>query len=210
MKQKCKKCERYDRMTLQTTKYEPRLMDHIFCSGNSRTSRWIRWYNRTVLGLDGMAAEMSHVASIWQPGTIYECAEVFESTSLNEWSAQRGVQLNYLDIWLSHYDGDVYAMRVTEAPIEQHLVSHFVFAHLDDDYESGLPGGIELALTGFRYPQWWPKRWRRKPTKEPHCSEIIVQEDQELDILDDNIEPHKFPPGLMWQHFEDKPYWQIK
>ncbi len=196
-------------MTLQTSKYEPRLMDHIFCSGNSQTSRYIRWYNRNVLRLDGMAAEMSHVASVYTK-PFSGAAMVFESTTGNaEWSGCNGVQINYYPLWLRHYDGDVYALRATEVDIETWPATQFINKNLHRPYESGIPGAIELITSGFSWP-WWPKWARTKPTGNVHCSELIVELDQELDILDDSIEPHKFPPGLMWQHFSDKPYWQIK
>ena len=195
-------------MNLQSTKYEPRLMDHIFCSGNSKASKWIKWYNRHVLRLKGDAAEMSHVASIFT--TSDNTPHVFESTTGNvDWSGIRGVQANLYHEWLYYYDGPVFAKRVTEKPISRDLCQKFIVDNLDRDYESGVPGAIEMALSGFYLP--WLPGWARIKTKgDVWCGEIIAQQDQYFDILDDSIPANKFPPGLFWKHFEDCPTWKLK
>ncbi len=149
-------------------------MDLILCSGNSNISNSIKWFQR-LAGADEDEAELSHVAGVyktWRCGCLY----VQESTSLNEWSDEEGVQINEFQEWLYNYNGKVYVRQLGFDRTHGFFYDDWDFwlEHMNDDYESGIMGALELFLCALRLHRFIPF-YDPLGTKNPHCTELIAK-----------------------------------
>ncbi len=163
-------------------------LDLILCSGTSLMSRSIRRINK-LMGKKGDAADISHVALRI---TTICLQQVFEATTRNRWADKKGVQINPYHKWLIHYSGSVY-IRSLVLPESVNIlpVRDVLKTYIGTDYESGIPGLLELGLTflpGFKLKQ----------TPELHCSEVDVKVLQDLDLYHKNVLPNKMPPCEFW------------
>ncbi len=190
--------------------------DQLICAGSSWASRGIQLYQRAG-GKKGPAVWMSHVAQI-APRSLCFGADsgcVFESTTGNvKWSGESGVQVNPFGQWLDHYNGMVFVrqltvtMRVTTTrygPEIERLAmiqayKDFIRETIGTPYENGIPGLWELAMCNVPYPDFFPQKWRRKPTSDPHCTENNVRSLQlpDVGIADPKVDANKMPPCEFW------------
>lgn len=161
--------------------------DILLCSGESKLSKRIKWFNR-VCGVKGMAAEITHGAE----GAFNQ--QVFESTTLNEWCDKSGVQLNPFDEWLEHYNGRVWIRRRTIhlAPVNRRVRIWAKQKQLvGTPYEHGIPGYWELALC---IPRW--NIWNK--TGYIHCTQAIVEADKDAGLCDMYVNSSNMPPWTLW------------
>ncbi len=162
-----------------------RTCDQIICSGTAKLSKRIKWFNR-LIGVKGEAAEITHTATIQ---TQCEIPVVVESTTLNKWVGKEGVQRNILADWLPNYPGRVWVRRliVERNQIFEYRFQHFYDDNEDKDYESGIPGALELLFAGLR-------RNIASNLKNVHCSELGIYGLQEMGLFDPQMLANNFPP----------------
>ncbi len=174
--------------------------DILLCSGNGTLSRRIaktqqffaKSQNRPELISTG-ATEITHVA-----GVIFGNV-VFEATTLNEWCGKKGVQVNYFDEWRKNYNGKIY-LRENTGKINPYVVTKCACMYIGTPYESGIPGALELALTGIEW-QWFRKTFNMPngltETTSLHCSEVIAK----VLIMSGYlayVQANKMPPMEWW------------
>jgi len=171
--------------------------DILLCSGNSFLSRRIITYNKVVMGMTGLAAELSHVAMVGASP-----AGVFEATTLNKWCGKKGVQINDFNLWYWNYPGRIWiregkdtitlAMRALMVSRMNQLVG--------TKYEHGIPGVLELALAGFKIPWLSNEIAQYLCTKDGiHCSEADGEVLKFAEILLETFRTNKNPPCLWWR-----------
>jgi len=157
-----------------------------------------------ILGmLDGdKSLELSHLALVVkitqaeldmnpELAEVFMCGAglyAFESTTGNiDWSGIRGVQINPLDDFIRYYDGDVYLrpLHFDTTSINLEMIETMI-GMLGMDYENGIPGMFELAMTF--------NKDIRIDTDEPHCTEggVIVLKKHNLCVKE--TDEHKLPP----------------
>lgn len=177
--------------------------DKILCSGNSKMSNAIKKVQKYT-GAKGIAAEMTHVAEVttWMGGLA-----VYESTSMNKWANKSGVQMNTFKEWLHNYNGDVYIKRMSFDRTDSYLEASFDFEfnHRNYQYESGIPGAIELALCGLRlhrYVRWAFPDYTPRFTSEPHCTELIAKKAKFHGHLSIGVVENRVPPWLWWSEMD--------
>lgn len=171
--------------------------DIILCEGNGFISRRIKAYNRIVMGVEGPAAGISHVAMIG-PYEDY----VFEATTLNEFSGKKGVQYNPYAEWLWHYNGHVWIREQKEGAIKPRQIQlmSWCMEKLEGiPYENGVPGCLELLLAGISIPWLSNEIAQRLATQNNlHCSEADARVLKMGSILPITTRANKLPPCLWW------------
>ncbi len=175
----------------------------LICEGNSSLSRKIKWFNHR-MGYDN---DYTHVALkvtlIYTGGDTVDY--VFESTTLNKWAKKRGVQINYYADWFRNYNGKVYE-RVLGTDLSESQAWSFITTMrkmIGTDYESGIPGYIELILSFFDLGL------KRLGTKELHCTESVVKILQLFDIMDSTLRPAKAPPAYWGNGGKIEKYFKV-
>lgn len=176
-------------------------MDIILCAGTGKLSKHIQKFQRLV-GASEDAAKISHAAGLRESNHLM----LQESTTVNKWADnQKGVQENSFSKWLYHYPGEVYVKKLDFKRTLDFCDEDCWFweEHRHDNYESGIPGALELFLCGLRlhravkkiFPNYVPQF-----TKEPHCTEL-----QALRLLihqlwrpEAEIVINRMPPYLWW------------
>ena len=166
--------------------------DELLCSGRSRMSKAIIWYNK-LMGMTGPAAEISHVAK-------YIDGMVFEATTYNKWCNKKGYQRNRFQDWYDNYDGKIWVRQTEGCEIDETQYQINASNMLSTPYESGIPGIAELLLT-FVAVKWkllreWAKEHLR--TKNIHCSESNVLLSQQAGYVSLDIRANKTPPCEFW------------
>lgn len=163
--------------------------DILLCSGTGLMSRSIIRVNK-LMGKKGDAAEISHVALFLESSYL---RYVTEATMFNKWAGKRGVQINAFHKWLLHYAGKVFILHLALTnPVAFAVVRMILEPYLArKDYESGIPGLLELGLTFF-------PGVKLKQTPELHCSEVVVEVLQDLNLFHRDIQPNKMPPCEFW------------
>jgi hypothetical protein len=177
-------------------------MDLILCKGNSKMSRAIQKFQKYT-GAEGEAAGLSHVAGMFG----HDAGFLYESTTFNKWAYSKGVQRNPMNDWLAHYDGEVYVRKLDfkrESPFQK---SDFLFyyQHCSDEYESGIPGAIELLLCGLRlhryvrrlFPNYTPRF-----TSEPHCTELQAKRLKHHSLMLSGVAINRLPPWMWWDEID--------
>ena len=171
-----------------------RTMDIILCAGNAKLSRRIKTFNR-LLDIKGPAAELTHAAMLSTADHLgFE--KVLEATTLNKWADKRGVQQNLMYEWLRYYPGKVWVRRLTHKIDECVLDPKFrlfVNINLKKDYESGIPGAIELLMCGLRLNI-------ASNLRNVHCSELVTAGYQYMGLLDPKVYPNNFPPYTFYEN----------
>ena len=164
-----------------------RTMDIILCAGTAKLSKRIKWFNR-LLGIKGLAADLTHTAMV---STTAGVEVVLESTTLNKWAGKRGVQLNLMSPWLYHYPGKVWVRKLTHMLIPDCVLGLkfelFMHINLKKDYESGIPGAIELLMCGLRLNI-------ASNLRNVHCSELVTSGYQYMGLFDPKVYPNNMPP----------------
>ena len=167
---------------------ELKSLDILLCAGNSSLSRKIRWFQR-LTGAPKDEANITHVAAIYN-----DCVQ--ESTILNKFCNKSGVQTNPSPEWLANYDGDVYVRQLMLPRTIDFKIKDDEFweKHKDDDYESGIPGYLELLLCGLRIG-------KSLQTKELHCTELVGKRLVHHGLMD-YLAVHKLPPWYWFSKIE--------
>jgi hypothetical protein len=176
-------------------------MDWIICAGRSPASKGIGKFQE-LTGAPKASATMSHVAGAidWSNGTLKnELIGVQESTSINEFSGIKGVQQNFMDIWLTYYDGDVFVRKLDFCRDESFHRKDEAFwqKHKNDSYESGIPGAWELFLCGLRlhrFVRWVNPYYMPSFTDEPHCTELVAMRMKVHGLLNEDVPINRLPP----------------
>lgn len=170
--------------------------DILLCSGNAWLSKRIKAYNKIILHAYGEAAEISHVAMIGPKDD-----EVFEATTLNEWSGKKGVQFNHIVDWILNYDGKVWIRKANNGVTASHRIKMQaeMVRLIGIPYEHGIPGMMELAFAGISLP--WISGWvaqRLRTDTNLHCSEADALVLQYAQLLSTNLRPNKLPPCVWY------------
>jgi len=183
------KIQDWRKVTMQTA-------DNLYCSGNDILPRAIKLANRAN-GIKGLAAEMTHVAKIVrEDGRMW----VFESTTKN-WNGKTGIQINYFEEWLKHYNGKVYHQSIIRTAGLRADEMRRVFRIKRNEmyglpYESGVGGLVELMSSFERAENINPAKLDEKArTAEVHCSEGTIIIDQAIERVSATVSPHKHPPA---------------
>jgi hypothetical protein len=153
-------------------------------------------------GAEGEAAGLSHVAGVSEFSNYERLIQ--ESTTLNKWSGQKGVQQNFIQPWLDGYDGEVYVRKLDFNRFSGNFMLNdleFWNDHKGDSYESGIPGTLELLLCGLRlhryvrrfFPDYTPRF-----TSEPHCTELQAKRLKYHGLMDGGIAINRMPPWMWW------------
>ena len=168
--------------------------DLLICQGNGALSKQIISAQKVFCKLQKRpiteAVNISHVAIVVE---LFEKNYVFESTTLNDWCGKKGVQVNPYDKWVANYNGKVWIREGQPVP-EQDVFAEKAVSYLSFPYENGIPGGLELLLSGIDFPCF---RWlaRRMEThKGIYCSEVIVNLLKAQKMLWARLNEHKMPP----------------
>ena len=168
-----------------------RTMDIILCAGNAKLSKRIKWFNR-LLGIKGLAADLTHAAMV-----VDYCGieTVLEATTLNKWAGKRGVQENIMYEWLKYYPGKVWVRKLTvkRGDVFEIQFERFAKLNLTKDYESGIPGAIELLMCGLRLNI-------ASNLRNVHCSELVTSGYQYMGLFDPKVYPNNMPPYCFWEH----------
>ena len=183
-------------------------MDLILCSGNYRMSKAIQYFQR-LTGAPPQAAYISHVAALastpQQPDYgNSQLLQVQESTTLNKWADQEGVQVNWLPEWLANYNGVVFVRKLDFVRNAAFQAGDYDFwnEHKNDPYESGVPGTVELLLAGLRLHRFVP--WYQPlQTKALHCTELVSERVGFHGLWDKVIFPNRMPPWLWYDMIDD-------
>ena len=175
-------------------------LDIILCSGESRMSRSIVKFQR-MCGANGHAAEISHVASIYND-YVGQTPRVFESTTLN-WNGKKGVQMNRLSEWLPNYNGRVFVKQLLRSvrPSFLNADRRFWLEHYTDSYESGIPGTVELLLCGLRLSKYVRKvfpNYKPSATDKLHCTELIAMRMKHHEVWNYEVNVNRMPPHIWW------------
>ena len=163
--------------------------DILLCSGNGRVSKSIKRVQR-LMGAKEEAADISHVA-LFMRSIFLQYA--FEATKENKWAKKKGVQINAFHKWKMFYNGRIYIRHLElKKEISFEVVRMAIEPYLaQKDYESGLPGMLELMLTFFPWINL-------KQTPELHCTEVDIEVLQDLNLYNKDIKPNKMPPCEFW------------
>jgi hypothetical protein len=183
--------------------------DLILCAGNGKMSKRIAKVQQYT-GAPKEFAKFTHVAGITKyrhspdKNNLGNALMVEESTTLNEYSGKRGVQRDFLIPWLPNYNGEVYVRKLD---FYRHLDFYdkdewFWNNHKDDDYESGIPGGLEMLLCALRLHRFIPW-YTPMATKEIHCTELIAKRLDHHKLWNRVIVPNRMPPWV-WCALIDK------
>jgi len=166
--------------------------DEILCSGRSRMSRAIIFYNK-IMGMRGPAAEISHVAKFID-------RQVFEATVLNKWCNKKGYQRNSFQEWYANYDGMIWIRQTEGCEIDETQYTIDACKMIGTPYESGIPGVMELLLTFVAVKWKLLREWAREHlrTKNIHCSESNVLLSQQAGYVSGGIRANKTPPCEFW------------
>jgi len=181
-------------------------MDLILCAGNSNMSRRIQKFQR-LTGAPKEFAKFSHVAGVdyWtETGGIH----VQESTTINKWAYKTGVQRNPMDDWLENYDGEVFVRKLDFTRPEAFKLDEvdFWYDHCNDEYESGIPGALELLLCGLRlhrYVRWINPDYVPKFTSEPHCTELQALRLKYHGLLEESEPVNRMPPWVWCEEIDE-------
>ena len=174
----------------------------LLCAGESRASKGIVKVQE-LAGAPKSASMITHVASVDKLSPFADLM-VQESTTLNEYVNKKGVQRNWLDEWLRHYDGWVWARKMEFERDDKFYATDRKFweEHKDDPYESGIPGAFELFFCVMRLHRFIPWYTPMK-TKELHCTELVSKRLQAQGLLDMSLNINRLPPW-MWKSEIDK------
>lgn len=177
-------------------------LDIIECEGRSKTSKRIQTFQRFT-GASEEEAKISHIAGVCKSAFSQKLL-VQESTTLNPWAGKRGVQMNPFEQWLDNYNGEVYIKQLVFERTYRTEITDAAFwdVHKDDDYESGIPGGVELLLCGLRlhrYVRWAFPNYTPAFTSEPHCSELQAKRIDAHELWNRPIAINRMPPWI-WRH----------
>ena len=174
-----------------------RSLDLILCSGNGKLSKRIQRFQR-LGGAPKDEAVMSHLAGvkIWRG---YPTPYVQESTTCNKWANQSGVQDNNIVPWLENYNGKVWVKQLVFERMDKFVMKdrNFWMEHCDDPYESGIMGGLELALCGLRldrFVRMISKNYEPLRTKSPHCTEFEAMRLRYHQLISKYILLNRLPP----------------
>jgi hypothetical protein len=188
--------------------------DILICQGNSWLSTKIAWTQK-LMGYPLPDRNSTHVALIVRlnmnevkrlesscgcfinadPNDLY----VFETTTLNKWCGKKGLQINPFGRWLENYNGTVGVRRLEFDRTETRKnLMKFIAQHITDpkakQYESGILGGLELALCVLGY------RKHIIETNRLHCTEVIAECLKTLGLMQNNSaapDNNRMPP-TMW------------
>jgi len=179
--------------------------DLILCAGNGKWSKRIQKVQKYT-GAPKEFAGITHVAGYVdeEQSEHSGLAEVMESTTLNEFAGKRGVQKNPMCLWLPNYDGEVYVRKMdfTRDATFYDKDEWFWDDHKDDDYENGIPGGLELLLCALRLHRFVPW-YTPMATKELHCGELIAHRLERHNLWNKVIMANRMPPWV-WCELIDK------
>lgn len=187
-------------------------LDIILTSGNSRMSNGIKKFQEYT-GAPEDSRHLTHGAaidtSLGSPCSGWHA--VHESTTVNKWADKRGVQSNPMTTWINHYDGDVWVRKLdfSRTQIFTSMDSDFIEEHKDDNYESGIPGAMELFLCGLRlhrfikpiFPNYNPSF-----SSNPHCTELVAERIKHHGMwkpqwyLDCCV--NRMPPWMWWSYID--------
>lgn len=181
-------------------------MDLILCAGNSTMSRRIQKFQR-LTGAPKEFAKFSHVAGV-DKCEFDLTLHVQESTTLNKWAGKSGVQINPFDEWLKNYDGEVYVRNLdfTRSDNFHYCEAEFWLDHDDDEYESGIPGTLELLLCGLRlhrYVRKFNPDYTPKFTTQPHCTELQAKRLKVHSLLEESAVINRMPPWVWCEEIDD-------
>ena len=170
--------------------------DLLLCSGNGYLSRKIKAFNY-LMGVRGPARQITHAAIVTK-SVATQLRHVFESTTLNKYCGKRGVQKNPFGEWLRNYNGRVWCREfVMDTNMADHLLHYeFIEDHLDDGYESGIPGLIQLIKCGLRINT-------KESLGKLFCTELVVNDLMNMSIMksienNEEIISSNFPPYTFW------------
>jgi hypothetical protein len=167
-------------------------------------SNRIRTFQR-LTGAPEEAAKITHVAGVFQQYPNSCLHRVQESTTLNTFSGEKGVQMSWLDEWLPEYDGEVYVRKMDFIRNDNFFEEDFSFwvRHKDDPYESGIMGNLELLLCGLRLHRYMPGNYSIPATKNPHCSELKALRINHHGLWRGLVHMNRMPPWMWWFKIDD-------
>jgi hypothetical protein len=177
-------------------------LDLILCKGKSRLSRYIQ-KTQEFAGADKDDAEFTHVARVYKVWSG-NAPHVQESTTLNEFSGKKGVQMNWMKDWLPNYNGEVYVRKLDFTRSAEFYRKDELFWQevKDTPYESGIPGGLELLLCALglhKYIPWYTPM----ATKELHCTELDAEAIDWHELWECQIQPNRMPPHIWASLIDD-------
>ncbi|KKL14020.1 hypothetical protein LCGC14_2519940, partial [marine sediment metagenome] len=175
-------------------------LDIILCEGYGRLSKGIQVFQQLTGALPEYA-KISHVAGIDELQDHNKWLWLQESTTLNKWANMRGVQRNPFNQWLYNYNGRVWVRKLHFGRTNGFYQKDGSFwgDNKDNDYESGIPGAVELILTGLMlhkyirrvFPNFEPFR-----TTQVHCAELYAYRVAAHNLWIDGVVLNRLPPWL--------------
>ncbi len=177
-------------------------LDRLLCVGHSKFSRYI-YKTQKIVGYSEEESRITHVAGV-DVCEYDETLHVQESTTLNEFSGKKGVQINGFEPWIDNYNGEVYVKKLdfTRNAEFYKIEDSFWLKHKDDPYESGIPGGFELLMCVLGVHRYIPY-YTPMSTKELHCSDEYAMRVDAHCLWEKRIFPNRMPPA-MWLNTVDE------
>jgi len=148
---------------------------------------------------------IGHSAIIWKCESTGQIM-LFESTTLNKFSMQSGVQLNPFGHWLKNYPGKVYARIPTfhsHADGVDHnyrrrrLAEEFIKTYLGTSYPNlkTWGGKLKLAFSALDFKLFGIDLFQYKGKADGiFCTELVVKMMQYCEMFDKVMNPAEFEP----------------
>lgn len=176
-------------------------LSFLLCKGYGSLSKRIITYNH-LMHVPEPANQISHVAMKYHSDGNTLNSFVFEATTLNEWCGKKGVQSNDFNNWIKNYNGEVWERKILSTyDIYSYNVVIAMSRQIGKEYESGIPGVLELLLCGVEW-NWFREKYdteNKLRTKKLHCSETAVIVCKELNIMKPEAVANKLPPCEFWE-----------